>query len=456
MEKTASRGTESTVPAPENVQFSTVSDELRSWKEIAAFLGCDERTAKRREKQGMPIHRNPGSKRSRVSASRAEITGWREDREGRSPTQLSLPHRRRFTKWFVVAGIGVGVLALSILIPKLNVPNYAHPPANARLSGQSLIALDSDGHKLWTYVFERKLNLLIPNPPNQFAWVADLLGNGAREVIAVVPFAVGPNERDGTEFEIICFSDRGKRQWSYTPSETFLFGVHEMRGPWQVLDLIVSKREARKAIYVALVHNAWGNSFVAQLDPMTGHSTVRYINTGTIRALGEFQRAGVTYLIASGFNNEYDGGSAALIDERKPFAASPQTEGTRHKCRSCPEGAPDYYLVFPQSEINRALKSYENPVQNKVIGNEVQFEKFESGGRLDDGLYLFGFQPRIHPISVRYSSSYDLQHRELERSGELHHSLEECPERLHPRPVRMWTPAAGWTELQFGPSGFDQ
>jgi hypothetical protein len=205
------------------------------------------------------------------------------------------------------------------------------------------------------------------------------------------------------------------------------------------------------------VHNAWGNSFVAQLDPTTGHSTVRYVNTGTIHSLGELQMAGATYLIAGGFNNEYDGGSAAITDERNQFTASPQTEGTRHKCVSCPVGTPDYYLVFPQSEINRALKYYENPVQYiNVVGSEIEFDKFESGGRFDDSHYLFGFQPHIHPISVRYSSSYDLQHRELEQSGKLHHSLEQCPERLHPTPVRMWTPATGWTELQFGPSGFDQ
>jgi hypothetical protein len=447
---------------PDPVPFSRPDGErLDSWKEIAAFVKRDERTAMRWAKeQGMPVRRAPGSRRARVYASRAELTRWLTERqESTVPAQIPVPPPPRFTKWFVAAGILLGVIVLSIgvTVLKLKLPKYAHLPADARFNEQSLIVLDSDGHKLWSHTFERKLNLVLDNPPSHFAWVADLLDNGGREVIAVVPSALGPNEKDGTEFEITCFSDRGNSLWSYTPRETFRFGVHELHGPWKVLDLIVSKRKSSTVIYVALVHDAWGNSFVAQLDPTTGHSTVRYVNTGTIRSLGEVQADGGTYLIAAGFNNEFEAGSAALIDERKPFAASPQSEGTRHKCVSCPEGAPDYYLVFPQSEGNLAMKYYENAVQGiKVNGSEVQFGKYESGGGIDDVYYLFGLRPHIHPISLRYSSAYDLQHRELERSGKLHHSLETCPERLRPRPVRMWTPAAGWTELQFGPRGFDQ
>jgi hypothetical protein len=436
------------------------NDQLRSWKDIAAFLACDERTARRWEERGMPVYRIPGAKRSRVLASRAEITSWLKEQREDSPAPIAGPRPRTFTKWLAAAGVVAGVLVLSVgvLIFKVRPQKHSGLPADARLSGQSLTVLDSDGGKLWTHAFERKLNLVMEIPPTRFAWVADLLRNGAREVIAVVPYALGPNDRDGTEFEITCFSDRGRRLWSYAPRETFRFGVHDLNGPWLVYDLIISRREARTAIYVALVHGTWGNSFVAELDPETGRSTVRYVNTGAIHSLGELRMAGATYLVAAGFNNEYDGGSAALIDERRPFAASPQTPGTRHKCVSCPDGAPDYYLVFPQSELNRALKDYENPVSSiSATGDEVQFGKFESGGRrIEDGLYLFGLRPRIRPISLRYSSGYDLQHRELERAGELRHSLEECPERLHPRPVRMWTPAAGWTELQFGPSGFDQ
>ena len=438
-----------------------VADRLESWKEIAAFLGRTERTVMRYEGLGMPVHRLPGAKRSRVTASRAELIKWLvEPREDSPPPEVTAPGGGRFTNRHAIVSstIMMVIIVAAIAIAVLRRPLPPPLPAEARLTGESLTALDSDGKTLWTYAFHRKLNTVLANPPMQFTVVADLMNDGDREVIAIIPYALGQNERDGTEYEIGCFSSRGKRLWSYISRDTFQFGAHELHGPWQVLDLIVSHQGTKKGIYVDLVHNAWGNSFVVELDPTTGLGTVRYVNSGTIRVLSELQLPQVTYLIAGGFNNEFDGGSAALINERKRFSASPQTAGTRHKCTSCPEGAPDYYLVFPRSEGNRIRKEYENPIKRiHVTGNEVQFEKYEAaGGRINDGHYLIGFSPRIHPISVRCGSSYDLEHHDLERSGELRHSLEQCPERLHPNPVRMWTPTLGWTELGFGPSGFDR
>src|ERR1035438_2816367 len=47
---------------------------LDSWKEIATFLDCGERTVKRWEtERGLPVHRMPGSGRGRVSAYTAEL-----------------------------------------------------------------------------------------------------------------------------------------------------------------------------------------------------------------------------------------------------------------------------------------------------------------------------------------------------------------------------------------------
>lgn len=52
-------------------------DRLDSWKEIAAFLGRGERTAKRWEvDRGLPVHRVPGGGRSAVFAYRSELTEW--------------------------------------------------------------------------------------------------------------------------------------------------------------------------------------------------------------------------------------------------------------------------------------------------------------------------------------------------------------------------------------------
>lgn len=57
-------------PAPRN------QGVLTSWKSIAAYFGCNERTAKRWEDRGLPVHRVPGGKRGYVFAYTSELEGW--------------------------------------------------------------------------------------------------------------------------------------------------------------------------------------------------------------------------------------------------------------------------------------------------------------------------------------------------------------------------------------------
>jgi tetratricopeptide (TPR) repeat protein len=51
--------------------------KLQSWKAIAGYFDCDERTAKRWERErGLPVHRAPGGKRSGVFAYHSELDAW--------------------------------------------------------------------------------------------------------------------------------------------------------------------------------------------------------------------------------------------------------------------------------------------------------------------------------------------------------------------------------------------
>ena len=68
---------------------------LQSWKEIAAYLERDVRTATRWEKEnGLPVRRHGESKGSSVYAYPSEIEAWRANR-GRS-SEMPPPRRRRF------------------------------------------------------------------------------------------------------------------------------------------------------------------------------------------------------------------------------------------------------------------------------------------------------------------------------------------------------------------------
>src|SRR5271165_3371113 len=89
------------------------SQRLVSWKAIAGHFGCDERTAKRWERERrMPVHRAPGGRRSGVFAYADELDAWLQAGSGVSkPSPWLLGGR---TAWAI--GVACTVLALAAFL----------------------------------------------------------------------------------------------------------------------------------------------------------------------------------------------------------------------------------------------------------------------------------------------------------------------------------------------------
>src|SRR5215467_3837162 len=78
-----------------------VRRRLDSWKQIAAHLGRNERTAIRWEKKGLPVHRVPGGQRQAIFAYTDEIDAWLISQDGKAAVSdssvevLAGPHQER-------------------------------------------------------------------------------------------------------------------------------------------------------------------------------------------------------------------------------------------------------------------------------------------------------------------------------------------------------------------------
>jgi tetratricopeptide (TPR) repeat protein len=129
---------------------------LSGWKEIGAFFGKNERTVKRWESRGLPIHRLPGSTKTAVFAYPAELEEWLTGsrdalRTGETiaaapgpgvatttpiPPRRSLQPARIATAILILLGIlGAGVLARhwgSDSMPIATASARHQPPADAR------------------------------------------------------------------------------------------------------------------------------------------------------------------------------------------------------------------------------------------------------------------------------------------------------------------------------------
>jgi len=99
-------------PPPEQRE-PPVSERLDSWKEIAAYLKRDESTARRWEKEGLPVHRHAHKKKATICAYTSEIdVWWNVGRVRLEAVEPAVAGRRRRAVWWAAAGLvllGVGV-----------------------------------------------------------------------------------------------------------------------------------------------------------------------------------------------------------------------------------------------------------------------------------------------------------------------------------------------------------
>src|SRR2546430_5551234 len=88
-------------------------ESLDSWKAIASYLKRDERTVRRWEKEGLPVHRHMHKKRASIYAYKAELdVWWKSDHERLEAAEAtaSKQHRR------LGAGIAAAAFALSVVL----------------------------------------------------------------------------------------------------------------------------------------------------------------------------------------------------------------------------------------------------------------------------------------------------------------------------------------------------
>lgn len=114
------------------------SDRLDSWKEIAAYLKRDERTVRRWETEGLPVHRKVHKKQASVYAYRAEIDAWWHDgqqRMGQSEPELS-DRRKIKGRWLWAAGAAAAGLLFTLVASR-----FIQNPLQSWLSSIEVVPL---------------------------------------------------------------------------------------------------------------------------------------------------------------------------------------------------------------------------------------------------------------------------------------------------------------------------
>jgi len=406
-----------------------------SWKEISAYLGCDERTCLRWEKKHrLPVHR-AGSKLSKslVFAYREELDEWLKRREtGDSAPKKPGGVRRSFLGIRIpiwLASIPVVLIAALLLTGIVGKSGTAKPgspqPYSFKIERSELIVLDKKGAELWR--FDTRIPDLFDNDSYQvhfpyrkiiglndrkLPWVKieDINNDGRTEVLFMIH-----THNDNADTGLYCLDHRGRKLWTYTPGREMTFGTRHFSEDYALdaVDVIPAGPQGQKRILVLARHIPNFPSYLALLAP-DGKTLGEYWNAGRFSDYEfiDIDDDGLGLLHIAGTNNEYGRGFLAILDINNLRGCSPQTDEFR--CADLPAGSELFYVLFPRTVVDRLEFAPRESI--------AFIEERKDGGVMAIPLsscLIFEFDASIRVESVSISDSFREKYRKLQEEGRI-------------------------------------
>ena len=418
---------------------------LRSWKEIAAYLGCDVRTCHRWEdKRGMPVHRAEGGEsKSPVFAYKDELDAWFKE-TFRNHNHLGEKTRkvgkgRPALKW-ALGAIAVLVLAGAFFL--LRVPRVKRQPADFSIEGPVFIALDKGGRELWRWdtgmedllpeAFYRR-NFQVKHPEEggilPLLVIKDINSDGDAEVL----FAPKRGSDQTGEGWLYCFDREGYEIWSFPAGKELHCGGTVYSPDYRIYGFYCHDLEGDGLIetVVKAYHAPDWPCQLAVLDA-SGNSIGEFWNAGYLVDLifHDIDGDGRDELIAGGVNNEYKGGCLVVFDTRKIAGSSPQTG--KYACEGLGPGSMLYYVTVPYTDVAEAMGHSVAGFRHVCVtaNNRIR-------GTTSTSLYYeFGFDLAF--LQVEDGNGFKVHHREMALLGRISSVLDDAYLAALRAGVRWW------------------
>jgi len=274
-----------------------------------------------------------------------------------------------------VAALGA-VLAIAAYI-SIRVLAVHNPPKFGRLDGSTLRIMDADGKELWSKSFPDGFG-----PDWYYAqrltsriWFGDLEGKGHTSVLFIYSPAL-PQPRSTT---LICYSDRGKEKWRWTPGRE----LPELAGSpatYKTYALAVLKATVTRPprIVVSSQHDPWWPGQIAILDS-NGKTISEYWHSGGLidMVLADLDGDGREEIIATGIANGYDHrATLVVLDPDRVFGASTEVR-PEFQIHGMGVAQERLRLLFPRSDLNQALFQYNQAIEPTVEHGIVRLTVLE-------------------------------------------------------------------------------
>jgi hypothetical protein len=408
---------------------------LSSWKEISAYLGCDQRTCLRWEKNlGLPVHRvgSPDSK-GHVFAYKEELDAWLTAR-ARQAQQANEPQRRgparaslRAGILIALAAVAIGVLALLLFrAPTGPASSPVSDAADFRIEGSVLVITDTNGRELGR--FDSRMNDLADESFYRSHFQArgntdannrrslpkllirDINGDGRSEVLFCPS-----NKSDYNPGIVYCLDRTGGEIWRYDARQETRLWAKTFPSNYVVdaVDVIPSRNRNTQGLLIIARNMPEWPTYAAVLGADTGKAVGRFWNAGRIidyetAKLGDDRKP---KLILAGVNNEYKQGFLAVFDPDRVGGQSPNS-GEYHS-DILPPGTEEYYILFPRTALDRVLTERELLAQIDVLDpGEIQAVPQYSG-------LIFVLNGRLELSQVILADDFRHLYQKAQEQGKL-------------------------------------
>jgi hypothetical protein len=255
----------------------------------------------------------------------------------------------------------------------------AHEQPNfGRMDGSTLEIFNAEGKELWRKAFPEGFSAdwYYAQGLATRIWFGDLEGNGRTDVLFLYLSANSPRSHSTT---LICYSDRGKERWRWTPGRE----LPELNGSaatfWTVALGVLKATEKRPPqIVVASSHDLWWPSQVAILDSH-GKTISEYWHSGVLTSmvLADLDGNGREEIIATGVSNGHDHqATLVVLDPDRVFGASAEVR-PEFQIHGMGLAQERLRLLFPRSDLNKALYQFNQAAEPMVKQGSLRLSVME-------------------------------------------------------------------------------
>jgi hypothetical protein len=415
---------------------------LRSWKEVAAHLGCDRRTCYRWEKSfGMPIHRARGeTSKSSVFAYKDELDQWFQVtfRSSSLPPVKATNTQKRL---LLAALSAVPLIIVGIALAIRGTP-VLQQPVDFRIDRSTLIILNKNNKELWKHdtgiedlqpesFYRAHFQFLSRNEGGSLPSlvIKDINRDGNNEVL-FAPKRLGDQTGEGWLF---CYNFKGRELWTFLGGKELKCSRKIFSPDYRIAGFDVHDLNA-DGLLETVVYSFQAPDWPCQMAVLDihGRKVGEFWNAGYFTQLAyyDIDGDGREEIMVVGANNEYKGGCLIVFDSEKISGCSPQSG--EYLCEGLGKGSEKYYVSFPFTDVAKALN---------LIVEGIKYVEILRNRRILVTSYLhmrYEFDFNLRCLDVSLGHEYQARHIEMKEAGRIQSVLDDVYREKLRMSVRYW------------------